>query len=156
MATCAQAMATVPPAFAARWPALRMSASQYGTKLAVATAGCGSKYPKHVDNSGLPDQRKLTIIYYLNPGYQPAHGGALRARSHCRFVPPLIHFYTRFTNIFGASIVEATMRPNPRRAAALAAAAAGDGAAWRGRGGRGRPRGRLRIEPSWSILAMLV
>lgn len=55
-----------------------MSASQYGTKLAVATAGCGSKYPKHVDNSGLPDQRKLTMIYYLNPRWAPAMGGELR------------------------------------------------------------------------------
>jgi alpha-L-rhamnosidase len=37
--------------------------------------------------------------------------GEDRARSHCRFVLPL---YTRFANIFGASIPEPTMRPNPR------------------------------------------
>jgi hypothetical protein len=40
----------------------------------------------------------------------------VRAQPHCRFVLPLIRehpLYTRFTNILGASISEATMRPNP-------------------------------------------
>ena len=37
-----------------------------------------------------------------------------RARSHCRFVPPLTHL-TRFTDIFGSSTSEMTTRPNPRR-----------------------------------------
>jgi hypothetical protein len=38
-----------------------------------------------------------------------------RARSHCRFAPPLIHFTPDFTNIFGASSTsEATVRPHPR------------------------------------------
>ena len=41
--------------------------------------------------------------------------GTIRARSHCRFIPPLIHpLHTRFTDIFGTSVSEATMRPNPR------------------------------------------
>ena len=74
----AQVMSTVPAALNARWPELCMSEAAYGTKLAVATAGCGSKYPKHVDNSGPPDQRKLTMIYYLNPQWAPAMGGHLR------------------------------------------------------------------------------
>jgi hypothetical protein len=34
------------------------------------------------------------------------------ASSLCTTAPPL---YTRCTNIFGASVSEATMRPNPRR-----------------------------------------
>jgi hypothetical protein len=75
----AQAMASVPAALNAQWPELAMSEAAYGTKLAVATAGCGSKYPKHVDNSdGSPDHRKLTMIYYLNPRWAPAMGGHLR------------------------------------------------------------------------------
>lgn len=73
-----QVMTAVPAALNTRWPELRMSAAAYGTKLAVATAGCNSKYPKHVDNSGSPDQRKLTMIYYLNPDWVPAMGGHLR------------------------------------------------------------------------------
>jgi len=62
-------------------PSLNMSTRLYGTKLAVAT-GNGSKYPKHVDNNGEvlgePDLRKLTFIYYLNPGWRAENGGALR------------------------------------------------------------------------------
>ena len=73
-----QVMATIPSMLNAQWPELCMSDAAYGTKLAVATAGCGSKYPKHVDNSGPPDQRKLTVIYYLNPEWAPAMGGHLR------------------------------------------------------------------------------
>jgi hypothetical protein len=37
-----------------------------------------------------------------------------RARSRCRFGPPLHPLYTSLTNIFGASISEAKRRPNPR------------------------------------------
>jgi hypothetical protein len=40
--------------------------------------------------------------------------GAARARSQCRFVPPLIR-YTGFTKIIGTSNSEPTMRRNPRR-----------------------------------------
>lgn len=34
--------------------------------------------PKHCDNSGLPDQRKVTMVYYLNPYWEPSQGGELR------------------------------------------------------------------------------
>ena len=71
-------LATLPAALNSCFPGLEVSGGAYGTKLAVATAGCGSKYPKHVDNSGLPDQRKLTMIYYLNPAWEPADAGELR------------------------------------------------------------------------------
>jgi hypothetical protein len=38
-----------------------------------------------------------------------------RARPHCRFVLRIAHpLHTRFSKIFGASIAEATMRPDPR------------------------------------------
>jgi hypothetical protein len=37
------------------------------------------------------------------------------ARSYCRFVLPLRHpLHTRFAKLFGASVSEAMMRPNPR------------------------------------------
>lgn len=59
------------------FPHLQISRRMYGTKLAVSL-GEGSKYPKHCDNSGLPDQRKVTMVYYLNPYWEPSHGGELR------------------------------------------------------------------------------
>lgn len=62
-------------------PGLQLSSRVYGTKLAVAT-GNGSKYPRHVDNSGGAaggfDMRKITFIYYMNPGWDASNGGALR------------------------------------------------------------------------------
>ncbi|TYZ58936.1 hypothetical protein PybrP1_010791 [[Pythium] brassicae (nom. inval.)] len=62
------------------FPHLRMSERTYGTKLAVSL-GAGSKYPKHCDNSGLPDQRKVTMVYYLNPEWEASQGGELRIYS---------------------------------------------------------------------------
>jgi hypothetical protein len=51
--------------------------------------------------------------------------GAPRARPHCRFsmvkrglVTSSRPLHTRFANIFGASVTEAVMRPDPRRALA--------------------------------------
>jgi Rps23 Pro-64 3,4-dihydroxylase Tpa1-like proline 4-hydroxylase len=60
---------------------IRISSSSYGTKLAVAL-GDGSKYPKHVDNVGLPDTRKLTCVFYLNPDWDERNGGAIRVFGH--------------------------------------------------------------------------
>lgn len=37
--------------------------------------------PKHCDNSGLPDQRKVTMVYYLNPEWESSQGGELRIYS---------------------------------------------------------------------------
>lgn len=55
-----------------------ISSASYGTKLAI-TKGGGARYPKHVDNVGLPDLRKLTVILYLNSGWDTAvQGGELR------------------------------------------------------------------------------
>jgi len=53
-----------------------LSLKAYGTKLAVTQAG--AKYPRHVDNVGLPDRRKVTAIYYCNPNWQRGDGGELR------------------------------------------------------------------------------
>lgn len=66
-------------------PAIQLSDNQFGSKLAVATGthkttltkGNGSAYPKHIDNIGLPDKRKLTCILYLNNNWQQHHGGEL-------------------------------------------------------------------------------
>lgn len=51
------------------FPGLQIAENLFASKLAVAEAD-GAKYPKHVDNGGLPDTRKLTCIYYLNPTYK--------------------------------------------------------------------------------------
>jgi hypothetical protein len=53
-----------------------LSSSNYGTKLAVTRGG--AKYPKHVDNVGAPDHRKLTCIYYLNGDWEESNGAELR------------------------------------------------------------------------------
>lgn len=37
----------------------------------------GARFAKHVDNTTC-DGRRLTTVTYLNPGWQPAQGGALR------------------------------------------------------------------------------
>jgi hypothetical protein len=62
-------------------PHLRISSQAYGGKLAVAV-GDGSKYPIHVDNGagGIGgDLRKVTLVYYLNPGWDAEKdGGSLR------------------------------------------------------------------------------
>ncbi|DBA04531.1 TPA: hypothetical protein N0F65_011079 [Lagenidium giganteum] len=73
------------------FPHLRVSDRTYGTKLAVSL-GAGSKYPKHCDNSGLPDQRKVTMVYYLNPHWEPSQGGELRVftpNDGVQVVPPM-------------------------------------------------------------------
>jgi hypothetical protein len=68
----------------------------------------------------------VATICHIRPDHASAKGAA-RARSHFRFEPPLIYLipdyplYTRFTNVFGASISEMAMRPNPRRGGAAVA-----------------------------------
>lgn len=57
----------------------QLSSRIFGHKLAVSTAA-GAHYPKHLDNvSGANDKRKLTAVYYPNPGWDvEAQGGAIR------------------------------------------------------------------------------
>ena len=46
-----------------------ISSSIFGHKLAVSVED-DAKYPKHLDNvSGGADKRKLTAVYYSNPGW---------------------------------------------------------------------------------------
>ncbi|KAL1495569.1 hypothetical protein AB1Y20_016930 [Prymnesium parvum] len=79
-----EVMATLPElvnqgldALPGRHPAI--SSSIFGHKLAVSTSG-GARYPRHLDNvSGGEDKRKLTAVYYFNPGWDvDAQGGAIR------------------------------------------------------------------------------
>src|SRR5690606_10962536 len=41
-------------------------------------AGGGVGYVRHLDAFPGPPNRVVTAIYYLNEGWEPAHGGALR------------------------------------------------------------------------------
>ncbi|KAF0720526.1 Aste57867_245 [Aphanomyces stellatus] len=59
------------------FPEIQISSRAYASKLAVSL-GDGASYPKHCDTAGLPDQRKVTMVYYLNPSWKPAHGGQLQ------------------------------------------------------------------------------
>ena len=73
-------LVTLPPALNALLGAERVSAREYGTKLAVQMAT--GHYPRHIDNAcvdggGMRDKRWITCIYYLQePGWDG--GGALR------------------------------------------------------------------------------
>lgn len=78
----AELMRELPPVLNETFRDLRVSDSLFGHKLAVSV-GAGSHYPKHLDNvSGAPsDTRKLTAIYYMNPGWDSRNGGAIRLYS---------------------------------------------------------------------------
>ena len=39
--------------------------------------GNGGCFPAHYDNAGPPSQRRLTALFYLNPGWEPGDGGEL-------------------------------------------------------------------------------
>ncbi|KAI3428529.1 hypothetical protein D9Q98_007352 [Chlorella vulgaris] len=41
-------------------------------------AGGGGCFPMHFDTDAAVDTRRVTAIWYLNPGWQPGHGGELR------------------------------------------------------------------------------
>jgi hypothetical protein len=80
-------------------------------------------------------------VYCAMAGEEPLREVAGRARSYCRLVPPLIHFIPYFTNIFGASFSDATMRPNPRSRSRRPPSRRAAGTARRGGTPRcGRPR----------------
>jgi len=75
----AEMMQSLPALLKHDFPQLHLNPGSHGHKLAVST-GAGSKYPKHLDNSVVHamDNRKLTAIYYMNPGWSEDNGGALR------------------------------------------------------------------------------
>jgi len=65
------------PAVSDAFPEASLSATMASNKLAVCT-GKGSSYDKHYDNSGYDDLRKLTVLLYMNPAWQPDLGGCFR------------------------------------------------------------------------------
>mmetsp|Transcript_28994 Transcript_28994/g.64850 ORF Transcript_28994/g.64850 Transcript_28994/m.64850 type:complete len:337 (+) Transcript_28994:78-1088(+) len=71
---------TLAPAVGHAFPATApLSSARQTNKLAVCLGG-GSRYDAHVDNQGAGDPRKLTALYYLNPGeWGAAKGGEFRA-----------------------------------------------------------------------------
>jgi len=60
------------------WPQCKLRADAFSSKLAVTTDS--ASYPLHIDNppGDEMDKRKVTLVYYLNPGWQPSHAGQLR------------------------------------------------------------------------------
>jgi SM-20-related protein len=80
--------AAAPPALArlcARFGALRdglnraayLGLDRFDVQVARYPGG-GAAYRRHRDAFPGPANRRLTAIYYANPGWQPAHGGCLR------------------------------------------------------------------------------
>jgi len=49
--------------------------------------GEGARYQRHRDSFRGQQGRRVTAIFYLNPGWQPAHGGSLRLHPEGR--PPI-------------------------------------------------------------------
>jgi SM-20-related protein len=52
----------------------------------------GAFYRRHLDRFRDDDRRSVSLVYYLNAGWQPGHGGALRlylADGETRDLPPL-------------------------------------------------------------------
>jgi SM-20-related protein len=76
----APALAEVARAF----EALRQSVNQEAWlgltrfDLQLAHYGPGGHYDKHLDAFPGDDNRRLTALVYLNPGWEPSHGGQLR------------------------------------------------------------------------------
>jgi hypothetical protein len=95
-----------------------MTNAQYHAAAAAACAASPraegsvtvSAYKKAIAVSG--DTRPIKDLLKEHGG---RWNGKLRARSHWRFIPPLTRFIPDFANVFGASMPEATMRPNPRQ-----------------------------------------
>lgn len=106
------------PAFAragARFDALRielnraayLGLTRFGLQLAVYP-GDGAGYSRHRDAFPGSINRKITAIWYLNPDWQPAHGGALRL-----FVPgePLIEPRLDRLLVFFSEEIEHAVEP---------------------------------------------
>ena len=90
--------------------------AESGTGEACAICGQGHQTQ---DAMGFENEFASPPRRYVNKGAVACElcvPGMHRARSLCRFVPPTRPLYTTITNIFGNSISEATMRPNPRYA----------------------------------------
>ena len=59
-------------------PELQQVKSRSEAMLTIYPA-TGARYRRHVDNpDGTKSSRKLTVICYLNPEWQPGHGGELQ------------------------------------------------------------------------------
>lgn len=106
------------PAFAragARFDALRLELNRaaylgltrFGLQLATYP-GDGAGYVRHRDAFPGSINRKITAIWYLNPGWRPAHGGALRL-----FVPgePLIEPRLDRLLVFFSEEIEHAVEP---------------------------------------------
>lgn len=73
------------PALFSAFEALRLSLNREAflglTRFDVQLAwypGAGERYAEHLDAFRGPESRRVTAICYLNPKWEPAHGGCLR------------------------------------------------------------------------------
>ena len=57
------------------FPSLGISEAAPTYKLQCNEGGC---FPLHYDNAGPPSRRRLTALFYLNPGWADGHGGELQ------------------------------------------------------------------------------
>lgn len=52
----------------------------------LITSSCLARYVRHLDaqpiNSNASDQRRLTLLYYINPSWVTSDGGCLRLYPH--------------------------------------------------------------------------
>ena len=73
------------------FPALSLSTGTSAVSIKLQ-ANEGGSFPYHYDNAGPPSKRRLTALFYLNPGWQESHGGELVLLPWLRSpisVPPL-------------------------------------------------------------------
>ena len=57
-------------------PFLKLDGSVPATKMQF-NAGHGGSFPLHYDNSGSPNRRSLTCVFYLNPDWKEGDGGEM-------------------------------------------------------------------------------
>jgi SM-20-related protein len=69
----------------------------------------GAGYQKHVDAFPGSDNRRMTALVYLNPAWQPAHGGELALHPEpVRLVAPTLDTFV----VFRSELIEHEVRPS--------------------------------------------
>lgn len=74
--------------------------------------GGGARFANHIDNT-TRDGRRLTVLIYLNPGWDPANGGALRVTIPHEKELDGSGGHNNPKNVVGVSSEELTLAPGP-------------------------------------------